>query len=339
MLDFRRHRKTPDYIGSSEQRRLLVLLALSGVVLLLVFKAPDPANWRWLAWDERAVDGQLPLEDRPAPNVAPAKPTAHGDTIAPLQPPASSLQPVAQLYPGVREDYLAEIRDDTVFRAVESDAWFHLLAILTSSDESRLAKASLGRVGYLQLDQQPNEYRGRVVTISGVARGAKLLDAPANDYGIARYYQVWLQPDRSSPSLVVLYCLELPEGFPLGEQLNAPSTATGFFFKRWAYTSQGGITTAPLVLARTLAWQPPPPEIERPAAAQPSGEQFLYAVMGALALAAATLCFLMWRGRSAGRGRHAAPDNERVGAILASLETEDLNSNHGDSSPARPSER
>jgi hypothetical protein len=190
----------------------------------------------------------------------------------------------------------------------------------------------------LQLDQQPEAYRGRLVTIGGVARSAKPVPAPANDYGIDQYFQLWVQSERTSPALVVLYCLELPEGFPLGIELDAPITATGFFYKRWAYASQSGITTAPLVLARTLTWQPLPPARERPAPSQPVGQQFVIAVIGALALAGAAIGFVVWRGRPAAKADGTVAADGRVAEALASLERAEGDSRRVGSTPGEPSE-
>ncbi|MEX0977250.1 MAG: hypothetical protein WDZ48_00265, partial [Pirellulales bacterium] len=220
-------------------------------------------------------------------------------------------------FPGVREDYLKEVQDDTVFRAAESDAWFHLLALLDKTNPQDLEKASIGRVGHLQLDQQPESYRGRLVTIDGVVRSAKLVEAPKNGFGIRQYYQLWLQPQMSATALIVVYCLKLPQGFPVGSVLGERCTTTGFFFKRWAYQSQGGITTAPLILAATIDWQPPPPP---PPPAAPVGERLLWSVAVALVLALLFLGIFMARQRGGGRAGRPALDGRQVAAACAAHE-------------------
>ncbi len=197
----------------------------------------------------------------------------------------------------MRVDYLSAVRDDTVFRPAESDAWFHLFALAARTSEDALQKASEGPVAHLQLDQQPAEYRGRLVTISGIARAARRITAPPNAFEVQQYFQVWLQPDRQSDRLIVVYCTQLPAGFPLGESISANCSATGFFFKRWAYPSQGGISTAPLVIAKTLDWQPPPVVAEGPPP-PPLGEQILIAAAAALLLAIIALLIIVRRGRT-----------------------------------------
>jgi hypothetical protein len=283
VLDFRRNSNVPNYLGSKEQRRWLLLLALAGIIAILVFRSGAVAP-RWFA--PAALDDGLDTESAARDDQGPrAGRGAPGEGNA--------------FFPGVRADYLSEVRDDEVFRAAERDAWFHLLALLENTDERELERASLGRVGYLQLDQQPASYRGRLVTVSGVVRSARLVDAPDNDFGVERYYQLWLQPERSAPELIVLYVRHLPAEFPLGTQLEAPCTATGFFFKRWAYQSQQGVTTAPLILARTLNWAPP----QAPPPEAPLGEQMVLAVAVALALAVLVVGYFVARSRAGVRPR------------------------------------
>ncbi len=257
VLDFRRHRRALAHPGPALERRVLLMLVGVGVVVLLIVGAGNPGNWHWLVPDEPG--GVEPRHVEPQQVVMALAKEDDAD-VPPTGLISTELLPSGEraYFPGVRPDYLSLVRDDTVFRPVESDGWFHLFALLAATPADELTRASEVRVGYLQLSQQPNEYRGRLVTVSGVARAAKLVEAPRNAFGVTQYYQLWLQPNRTVGELIVLYCLELPEGFPLGEELDQQCSATGFFFKRWAYASQGGITTAPLVIAKTLDWKPAP---------------------------------------------------------------------------------
>ena len=315
VFDFRRNSKVPNYLGSKEQRRLLVILALVGVLAILMFQARDLGRGSWFASSGPAggveLAGQSAAGETAATNDPPGSPADENGFPAPTDRQA--------LFPGVRPDYLTTVEDDTVFRAVEADAWFHLLALLEKTDQRDLERASLGRVGFLQLDQQADEYRGRLVTIDGTVRGAKLVAAPPNGYSIKQYYQLWLQPDRGSPALVAVYALALPEGFPLGTDLEAPCAVTGFFFKRWAYPAREGIATAPLVLARTVDWQPPPPP---PAPEAPPGEQFVWALFIAVILAVMIVGFFIARTRAASGPRRPAADGEQLQAVLLSREIE-----------------
>jgi len=158
-------------------------------------------------------------------------------------------------FPGVDEKLLETITDNSRFRDEENPAWFNLLGVLKQADESELRRASIGRVSWLQLNEQSDEYRGELVTVRGTIRRAHRVDATPNDVGIDGYYQIWLQPDDNPKQPIVVYCLELPEAFPTGMELAERARVTGFYFKRWLYKGQDELQTAPVLLVKTIAWQ------------------------------------------------------------------------------------
>jgi hypothetical protein len=156
--------------------------------------------------------------------------------------------------------FLSAIRDNTVFRPTEMDAWFRLLERLSRSGSVELQSASAGTVGFGQLFKQPDVYRGRLVTVQGTVRRAEFKVAPDNLYGIDGYYMLWLQPV-SANSPIVIYSLEIPDRFPANRAAKAGGSqvdldedivVTGYFFKRWAYPAQDGTRLAPVILARSL---------------------------------------------------------------------------------------
>ncbi len=108
--------------------------------------------------------------------------------------------------------------------------------------------------------------------------------AAPNPLDIAGYYVFWVQVDNdlTSPagagsSIVAIYCLDLPDGFPKiydrkatqqTTQLDEPMQFTGVFFKRWVYLSNGGPELAPLLLAKVTSWtrSAPSPTVKSPPA-------------------------------------------------------------------------
>lgn len=268
MLDFRRRSPSVNYLQGKQQYKLFGLMACAAVIMLLVSLAADPGRWEWVFAGQKPRAGQgrgaFAPDTRLAAKQTDDEPGTFISTPEGLSPQAAA-KPDA-FFPGVRTDYLQMVRDDTVFRKVESDAWFQLLHLLSKTDPAALAQASTGVVSFRQLFQQPKEYRGRVVTLEGTVRGVAKKDAPKNTYGIGHYYQLAIEPDGEKGQLVFVYCLELPRGFPLGDKLAEHATFHGFFFKRWAYAAQDAVRTAPLILARSFAWKPaPPPEVNQPA--------------------------------------------------------------------------
>ncbi|HND52068.1 MAG TPA: hypothetical protein PLV92_06720 [Pirellulaceae bacterium] len=158
------------------------------------------------------------------------------------------------------------IQDDTVTRDAERAVWFRWLSRLRETDNDALRRESAGPTGFLQLYKQPKDYRGKVVTVRGVAHLAYYVEAPPNRTNIPGYYMFWVRPAGGPNSPFVIYSLSVPPGFPKlskrdeqGERnkLNEEVEFTGLFFKRWAYRGEGGIFTAPLLFAREPRWQPP----------------------------------------------------------------------------------
>ncbi len=169
----------------------------------------------------------------------------------------------------LRLDELAvmAIHDDSFWRPAEQDAWFRWFEKLQRTDPDQLQRDSIGDVGFLQMFKQSDEYRGKLVTIHGSARLAYRVQAPRNIHGIESYVVYWVKPDGGPNSPIVVYALETPAGFPevKDKDLDRSTTElredvafTGYFFKRWAYPGQGGLQTAPLLLARGPVWTADP---------------------------------------------------------------------------------
>ncbi|HWB10022.1 MAG TPA: hypothetical protein VG826_12390 [Pirellulales bacterium] len=276
MLDFRpKGTRTTNYFSRGEQWKLLSLVFAAGLLVFLVEAAVNPGRWVWLlragghvpgqpdaAKGDGRADGRHAAVEQPA--VLRHK-TAPGEFIAEAEA-EDGIPPNKRFFDGVRPELLARVRDDTVFRSAESDAFYHLLKILDETGEERLEQASIGRVSFTQLFTQPKEFRGDLVTVDGTVRRVMEKTAPQNAFGIKGYWQVVLEPeDRDYP--VVIYCLNLPPEFPRGEKLHEPVAVTGFYYRRLAGLSSGReIMTWPLLLSKTLRWQP------RLAAAEPGGQ-------------------------------------------------------------------
>ncbi len=170
-----------------------------------------------------------------------------------------------------RLDYLDlnSIEDNTIHRSVEHPAWFRFLEILEHETPDQLATRSVGDISFLQLFNQPDLYRGKLVTVEGRVRLAYRVPARKNDIGVDGYYLFWIQTEDSSDAPIVAYCLDPPAGFPevplktdknRGLELNEDVQVTGYFFKRWVYPTDQGASVAPLVLAKAPDWQPRAPE-------------------------------------------------------------------------------
>lgn len=253
VVDFRK-KPVRNYLQRREQLRLLSLVLALGLVVILMNEVRKPRNWAWfmmLCGEENTS---------PAESVAdpgPLEPTevAAADSSLPV-PKDPTLDGIFELTP----EQLETIQDDTVWLREEKEAWFRLLKILRQNDEPVIEDKSEGRVTYTQLCAQSKEYRGQLVTVEGIVRRANRLPAPKNTDGFG--WRFWLFPTDNVNSPIVVYCLDLPEGFPIGMKVEADVEVTGFFFKRWAYNAWDprreklSLTTAPAMLAKNVRWHP-----------------------------------------------------------------------------------
>lgn len=211
------------------------------------------------------------------------------DTVVPFQadavvPDAVTIEPPPQdavdeertpeLGAGPRA--LAMVKDDTVFRESDREAWFDLWQTIRSADDASLRRAHARSVSFAELYSQPKSFRGRLVRFEGALRRLQYVEAPANDFDIPGYWQGWLRPTRGPPSPIVVYFLTIPDGFPHGMAIDEPVEVVGYFFKRWAYQATDTIRTAPLVMAREPFRRP------RPDTSSP------FAWVGAIAIATMT---------------------------------------------------
>jgi hypothetical protein len=282
VLDFQRGPATRNYLSRREQGRLLLLVTTLGLVILLALEARDPANFAWLWAIRHEGDG------------------AAEATVAAERPSGAATG--AERFAGVQADLLDDVRDDFPFLYGERDAWFHLLAVLRDTDAAVLRGASMGRVTYVQMFEQPDVYRGRLLTVQGMVRRVERWPAPKNDLGFDHYYRTWITPQDSPSNLLVVYCLSLPAGFPIGTELEEPVELAGFFFKRWVYQAQDKLRTAPVVLSGSLVWQPQPQAVERRVRDDPLSVAIIV-VIAALFAASATAC-VYYRNRG-GKRREA----------------------------------
>ena len=248
MLDFHRHARSPrpSRFGPDQRRLGGVILALA-LVMVASSQVGDPRAWRWFANFDTGPD-----QASAAAVVTPLPPEMAGV-------PAVDLVGDGKLgdgrLSGLDTSAWVEIEDDAAFSSSDMGPFFEALDAVGRTPSARLRAHSVGSLAYVQLFNQPDEYRGKVVTVAGRVRRAHRLAAPANRFGIDHYHELFIETsDRSMP--IVVYSRELPAGFPEGMTLDEPAVVDGIFFKRWVYLAGDGLRSAPLLLARTVAWRP-----------------------------------------------------------------------------------
>lgn len=259
MLDFRQNPKGRSGGDRWGRRRLLLLILLLGIVVILFDRGRRPDTWKWIdrfaAPSHEAPAGAIDnrLDSPPRSDLA-----DDAFVVSKEEQPAEKPASDSGYFPGVSAGMFKSIRDDSLSSEKEQAVTLPLLNILRQTDLERLRQASVGQISYAQLFRQPGQYRGRLVTVFGTVRRANPIELFKNEYGLKKYYQVWLFPSDNPTAPIVVYCLDLPKGFPTGMELAEDVEVTGFFLKRWAYEAQDGFRTAPEILSKTLEWQKPP---------------------------------------------------------------------------------
>lgn len=194
------------------------------------------------------------------------------------------------------------VQDDTVWRSTDANLWFRLIEQLQTATPEQLTQRSTGLVGYLPLFKQSEFYRGKIVTIRGVARLAYRVDAPRNSLGVSEYAMLWVHPAGGPAAPIVVYALQLPAGFPAvphrnrdsqTKTLNEEVEITGYFFKRWAYEARDGINTAPLLLTAAPRWQPSVAKSSGP----PPASEVASVVVGAAVIGLSIAGWAVWNSR------------------------------------------
>ena len=163
----------------------------------------------------------------------------------------------------------------------------------------RYAKRKLSEFQpFVDLFQNPDEYRGRPVSLHGVLRKLTKFDPGKNSVGIDEAYEGWLYTDdgQSIPAVVVF--TSKPQNLPVGGDLTEEIRVTGYFLKMYGYEAQDVTRKAPLLLAGEVEWRPSP---EKYVAKQLSLETYL--LVGFIVLLVA---YAMWqtnRREMTGRAR------------------------------------
>lgn len=291
-----------NYLAGDERRRLFWRFMPPAVLLFLA-----------LGWIERRWLGPVVVPAAPQVDTrlkdAHLERTVHDAVVIEAEPAPFVAAPQDV---GASASSLARVRDDTVFRSDDEDAWFQIWMTLRSGDAASLRRAAAPQVSFIELFSQPRSFRGRLVRFAGTVHRLQRVEAPANDYDIGGYWQAWVEPADGPASPIVVYFLRLPEGMPSGMRVREPVEVVGYFFKRWAYEAQDTIRTAPLVMALEPEWRPlkPPP---------PGGTTFTgYALAAMAGVIAATLLAMRLAARRPLPSLQSPPEN--LSAALADAE-------------------
>lgn len=278
------------YLNSKDQRRLLGMVLTLSALMFAVMWAARPESWHWLIPpdNETANNTEAPpagggfhedwdrlvhspgqnsagsLSD--APTFQPPSQTSAGQTIVntsgenpfsanplpdpPRQPPASTTTPAEVVIP---PEWLETVNDQLLgVKAEESAAYYRILGHISRLDTGLVSRSGRQDVLHVNLIHDPAAYRGQLLTVRGNARRIVPIHVSENEFGVKQAYEVWLTTKDSGSDPWRVVTTHLDPRLPVGEQVFATVSVTGYFFKQYSYASQGGIHIAPLLLAANV---------------------------------------------------------------------------------------
>ncbi len=178
----------------------------------------------------------------------------------------------------------------------------------------RLARAKDEAEDVTPLFNEPDQSRGRLVTLVGTARRAIEIRVDDPDvrarFGIDRYYEIELVTPDSRSNPIAVCVREMPPKMPLGENIYEPVRVTGFFLKTWGFrtaqsheAAKGEVRKqlAPLLIGRDVQL------LRAPAEPESSGSWLIAGVVSAVALVFAGA---WWVGR--GSRKVALPERIEI---------------------------
>jgi hypothetical protein len=285
-------------IGRRESRTLLMMVMLLGFVVVIASQAMKPETWAWFFDRGQTVSTEPPAADInkiPDTRVAtpPTKPRIEGQFTLPRPAPKVAVAKDAPGYfAGVRPELLVEIEDNLEFNSAELAPRMNLIEVLQTNQQRDLTKASIGEVGFLQLQEQSRVYRGKLVTVVGTVRQARIVDSTVDD-GVDQFFEITLEPKGGPPRPILIYCLERPTEFPIGSKLDEAVRITGFFFKKRNYQARDDRRLAPAIFAKSFRWKPKVIKQSK----QVTGEHFAWMLGGATLFALLVVAVVHFRTR------------------------------------------
>lgn len=137
--------------------------------------------------------------------------------------------------------------------------YYHFLDKARQAEPERLIADARRDITFAHFYKDPRndppKYRGQLIGLRGTVRRAVAYDVDPNAYGLTKRYELWLFTDDSGKFPWVVELTNLPEGFPLGTDIQERVETAGYFLKLWAYRAKDGFRSAPVLLGHGLNWE------------------------------------------------------------------------------------
>ena len=199
-----------------------------------------PPSFNSVEFEVQTNDTELTLAPDQAPVVSPATRQTPTDSAHRLPP-----------------DWLASTQDGRLWLSpAEQHSLDRAIDYVRSPTAIELSHAPLPHVGFVRLNQQPEQYRGQLLEFQGQLWNLSLFRDPTPETLGDEVYEAWLYtPDAGNHPTRVLFP-HLPATLQPGQRLDQPVRCAGYFIQRYGYQTATGTHIAPLFVAHTLHPQP-----------------------------------------------------------------------------------
>jgi|GEM_PF-4014994 len=275
--------KSPkNYYGRKERRKVLTLILGLGLVIVMIAKLGNeefreglssifgdiiaqkdlPKVQRGLSTDpDRFLDG---VKTYILANISDDKLPPNNEKIA-RKSDKPRPKTTKSAFAGDEIEFFSDIRSNEIINGkLHPDrlGWLHFFELAEEYQEPHLATAA-NDVTRMLLLRQSDAFRGEVVTIRGrvrMAREMKMPMRPGEQPKEKVYYELAIAPNDSPGEPMVLHVTELPEGFPLGDDLNEPCFFNAFFIKKYVepFPGQEWKRLTPFLIGKTIHWRGAP---------------------------------------------------------------------------------
>ncbi len=195
---------------------------------------------------------------------------------------------------------LKEIRDgrlvsSKVGNGREFEAFVETVILANDTTTAAFQRAARRDVGFSNLFNAPNDYRGQVVHVEGRLRLLQKDEAPAmlRLAGVQDLYFAWVFDDLSGNNPYCVVLTEPPANIAVNQKINQRVTFDGYFYMNRKYKAEDSkkpteFRIAPLLIGHTLAIPP----VETAAPADKTSAWSTGMLTGFLALAAAVMILM-----------------------------------------------
>jgi hypothetical protein len=229
--------------------RLFGQVMLLGFMLIAVQWAAQGRNWTWLVPEKAPTSAQTelkPLDFKVKPHSAP--PLAPGEVRVTTEttPGTPAITSVESRLPA---ESLASMDDGRLgMLRAEQIAVDQIVAQVRGLDVPTMLRSAGRDVGFVELNDRPAEYRGRLLAF----RGTLWRLTPQGD----DLFEAWVYTSDAANNPTRVLLTELPAAITPGNKLDQPIEFAGYFIKRYGYATERGTHVAPLFVARTLTLKP-----------------------------------------------------------------------------------